>query len=143
MYLHLQPDSTTAALNRHEHDEAQRDMAHDVALAEQKLKGIDPVAHYKADLLQCREDLDDLLADMLDSGALTDIAYLAHAERKDPANGEAAAQLVAILDKLAQVAAEQINENRGGLYDDTWMNPNMKYQQSLLNLTAYREELAR
>lgn len=140
-YLHL--DSNTADLNRHEEAEARKDFAHDVKLAEQRLQGIDPVQRYRADILANRDMLQDLLAGLLDSGRLTDMAHLAMAEREDPDKGEAIQQFTDILEQLATNAAKKIAEDRGGLYDATWVDCDMDYQESLINLLNYKVEISR
>lgn len=114
-----------------------------IALEVQAMAGINPLASYKRNVLATRNEILDLLQQLVNSERLADVAYMALQERKDPANGEAMQLLVVLLDGLADVTAEELSRVRKGLYDPSFIQPDMDYQQSLLNLTAYKEELSR
>lgn len=133
----------TNDLNAYEAEQSAASSHLEAILREQARSGIDPIQSYQRDILKSRGHIENMLCDFQNSGALVDLFIVILAD--DPSDQiEAATAARDIIERLALIEAERAASEANGVYfsfepgmDDT------DYQDSLLNLMAYKEELSR
>lgn len=133
-------DGNTAALEKFEQYQSQRFETDQAALDYQKRNGVDPVALFRKDILSSREQLTSIIANASESEWLTDLIIVL---MSDIDGSEAKNLATGIFERLANIHAKMLVAQSGGLYEERFNFNDTDYQESLLNLEFYKEELSR